>query len=910
MCASKLDQTNCSDAKLAPLQCPINGYVSNVSQHIICERTMSAISGINHSNTSAVCDDNMDVQCVTPSPGCYIHKHQLCNNITDCEGGSDEKSALCSQITSRECKRKFHYQTLLLLPIAWIVDGIEDCVGGFDEDISIWVHCDYTYFTIYNGDKCEDVYICPSGYPLYVEIKSLCDEILSCQGGNRICRTAGSTLEQQKYSTVKVGDVNYLHYCILGHQNLNTVLEQCEHLTYPTVEVLGTQPNNLYVPIKHVSCKYMYGEQYVYLSCSGKCHDAKCPLPSSPISSNKCSNILKRKLYSISSDGNLVIVQKGENNFKVKNLFVCGESNCVTYSKVCNLVDDCGDGTDEDNCHNHFVCNVNTYYSKLYIPLSSVCDGKYDCLDSSDESSCCYRELINGLILKISSWLIGVLSLFLNGVVLVKNIYSIKCAKTSTALIVKVLIILISFGDWLVGGYLLSLAVVDFYYGSSFCSIQIDWLSSPYCSILGVVSTVGSQISLFTMTILSVTRLVKVYQRLSAPSPVNRKSYVLVGSISLFVVGSSVAIAAIPLMPRFEDTFVNALYFPDINFLKGFTTKMSLKLILAPYYGRIRLEVSTLSWGILRSIINGMFTSSYGGISQRTLGFYGNDPVCLFKFFVSSHEPQTVYTWSLLAINFLCFVVISISYVAVFLITSASSSSSSQGVANVARKRNDRLQRKISFVILTDFLCWVPFIVTCFLHTMGTIDASPWYTLLSILILPINSIINPLLYDSVIIKGVAKLFQRLRRTPDTNNRTQSSGHVPPTILPDVVREPEHTTPPILHDIGREPRHTKPPILPNVAREPGHTTPPILPDVAREPGHTTPPILPDVAREPGQTTPPILHDVGKEPGHTTPPILPDVDREPEHTTPPILLDAAGEPGHAIPPILSDISETQL
>ena len=222
---------------------------------------------------------------------------------------------------------------------------------------SIWVHCDYTYFTIYNGDKCEDVYICPYGYPLYVEIKSLCNEILSCQGGNRICRTAGSTLDQQKYSTVKVGDVNYLHYCILGHQNLNTVLEQCEHLTYPTVEVLGTQPNNLYVPIKHVSCKYMYGEQYVYLSCSGKCHDDKCPLPSSPISSNTCSNILKRKLYSISSDGNLVIVQKGENNFKVRNLFVCGESNCVTYSKVCNLVDDCGDGRDEENCHNHFACN-------------------------------------------------------------------------------------------------------------------------------------------------------------------------------------------------------------------------------------------------------------------------------------------------------------------------------------------------------------------------------------------------------------------------------------------------------------------------------------------------------------------------------------------------------------------------
>ena len=44
MCANKLDQSNCSDTKLAPLQCPINGYVSNVSQHIIRKRTIT----VNH----------------------------------------------------------------------------------------------------------------------------------------------------------------------------------------------------------------------------------------------------------------------------------------------------------------------------------------------------------------------------------------------------------------------------------------------------------------------------------------------------------------------------------------------------------------------------------------------------------------------------------------------------------------------------------------------------------------------------------------------------------------------------------------------------------------------------------------------------------------------------------------------
>ena len=538
---------------------------------------------------------------------------------------------------------------------------------------------------------------------------------------------------------------------------------------------------------------------------------------------------------------------------------------------------------------------------------------------------------------KISSWLIGILSLLLNGSVQVRNICSIRRTKTSTTLIVKVLIILISFGDWLVGGYLLLVAVVDSYFGNRFCSEQVPWLLSSYCSTLGVVSTVGSQVSLFSMTILNIIRLVKVYQRLSAPGPVNKKSYILVGSISLFVVGSSVAVAVIPLMPRFEDTFANALYFPNINFLRRFATKMSLKTIIVSYYGRIRLEVSEFSWEILRSMIDGMFTNDYGGIANINLGFYSNDLVCLFKFFVSLHDAQITYTWSLLATNFVCFGVMSVSYVAVFLITSTSSSSSSQGAAGIARKRNERLQRKISFIILTDFLSWIPFIAICFLHTMGTIDASPWYALLSILILQINSIINPLLYDSVIVKGVTKLFHKLRRTPNTNNRAQAPGpsilldvvrepeqttppilsdivrkseHTTPPILSDIVREPEHTTPPILSDIVREPGHTTPLILLDVIKEPGHTTPPTLADVVRDPGHTTSPTLANVDREPEHTTPPTLADVVRDPGHTTSPTLANVDREPEHTTPPTLADVVREPGHTTPPILPDVSETRL
>ena len=104
-CANKLDHTNCSDTTLAPLQCHIGGYIFTVSQDIVCKKEVHAPGYALHSNSSTVCDDGIDMQCVTPTPGCYIHKQQLCDNITDCKNGSDEKIILCYRATSQYCAR-------------------------------------------------------------------------------------------------------------------------------------------------------------------------------------------------------------------------------------------------------------------------------------------------------------------------------------------------------------------------------------------------------------------------------------------------------------------------------------------------------------------------------------------------------------------------------------------------------------------------------------------------------------------------------------------------------------------------------------------------------------------------------------------------------------------------------------
>ena len=111
-------------------------------------------------------------------------------------------------------------------------------------------------------------------------------------------------------------------------------------------------------------------------------------------------------------------------------------------------------------------------------------------------------------------------------------------------------------------------------------------------------------------------------------------------------------------------------------------------------------------------------------------------------------DPQKWFSVTVLLINFLCFLIISLCYIFIHLQTKSSSHNLSANAQ--LQQRNRRLQTKISIIILTDFLCWIPFMTVCLLHFGGILDASSWYPIFSTIILPINSVINPLLYNNSI----------------------------------------------------------------------------------------------------------------------------------------------------------------
>eukprot|EP00116_Pleurobrachia_bachei_P008665 sb/3468927/ len=150
-----------------------------------------------------------------------------------------------------------------------------------------------------------------------------------------------------------------------------------------------------------------------------------------------------------------------------------------------------------------------------------------------------------------------------------------------------------------------------------------------------------------------------------------------------------------------------------------------------------------------------MFTSDIKGVTGVKQSFYGNDDSCLFKFFVLWSEPQAAFVWGVgLGIHCICFVIVVISHLLIGILSSYKSDVPVAGAAGWRRE----LRAKISAIIISDLCCWVPFLVCCVLHTAEVVDMSPWYSTFSIVILPLNSVLNPILYTDHIFNKLIVLF--------------------------------------------------------------------------------------------------------------------------------------------------------
>ena len=79
------------------------------------------------------------------------------------------------------------------------------------------------------------------------------------------------------------------------------------------------------------------------------------------------------------------------------------------------------------------------------------------------------------------------------------------------------------------------------------------------------------------------------------------------------------------------------------------------------------------------------------------------------------------------------------------------------------------MHKKIYRLMATDFCCWIPITIMVFINFSGTPVSDIAYVISAIVLLPINSALNPILYSDIIDKLMLMLCNRGKKSRPTSS---------------------------------------------------------------------------------------------------------------------------------------------
>ena len=407
----------------------------------------------------------------------------------------------------------------------------------------------------------------------------------------------------------------------------------------------------------------------------------------------------------------------------------------------------CFKGFEELNCPKRFACKAG---NKVSVDVDQMCDGKQDCDDNRDEQHCGKNkntvfssdlEMIANPVLKSCFWIMSIIVIFGNLYVIISTTKLLTSTKLNRFSKYQHLIILnISIADIIMGIYLVVIAVYSVYYSGYYGQIDLKWRSSLRCSVIGSLAVLSSEASCFFMVLLTSFLLYRIYKPLCTQLGSTSK-YAL---IIIFVWLISFIIAVLPISPLTSEYFVHSVEFSNRFTRSQIWNKENIKTFacrLAEMNNQ-SMENNDNNWEFTKSFL----TSTYPEYSQGLeFGYYGQTSVCMPRFYVYRGENAWEYSLAIITINCLSFIFIAIGYVCIFI----KSRNKLEIVKNQTEKTDSRLQRRISRIIITDFLCWIPICIIAFVKLSGIYVDDVAYIVTAGLLLPINSAFNPFLYSSL-----------------------------------------------------------------------------------------------------------------------------------------------------------------
>lgn len=398
----------------------------------------------------------------------------------------------------------------------------------------------------------------------------------------------------------------------------------------------------------------------------------------------------------------------------------------------------------------HFVedCYALETINLIGNPLQWVKAASFHALGNSsqvlvdDHATCCFVEMSNctaqnqkpvfltcerllpKTILRICMWILGLCALCGNAFVLYRRLSQ----RRDRHKVQSQLIIHLSFSDLLMGAFMLMLTSADMHFGEFFPSHANAWRSGPVCQLGSVLSILSSEASVFFIMLISIDRLLGVSYPFSS-FRLDLKSTKIATTILWLTA------LMLSLMPLFLTRINSDIY--DVSEVciglpmarKSVTESKNLSVLLSHYYTK-RLQVE---------------------VEEKL-----------------HTEPGMYYSIAIfIGLNLLCFLIVAFCYLQIFITVKRSSRKVGR---HREREEEVRMALKMAVLVLTDFCCWMPVIITGILVQADIIEISPvMYAWIVTFVLPINSSVNPFIYTIATV-----ISDRRQRRRKQNIRRQGS----------------------------------------------------------------------------------------------------------------------------------------
>ncbi|XP_038053549.1 G-protein coupled receptor GRL101-like [Patiria miniata] len=311
-------------------------------------------------------------------------------------------------------------------------------------------------------------------------------------------------------------------------------------------------------------------------------------------------------------------------------------------------------------------------------------------------------SLMQNYGLRVCMWVLGISALFGNFGVIVWRLWhrdGNEVKKTHSLLVLNLAV-----SDFIMGVYMLMIAAADIHYGEWYSTQAAQWRTSAPCKAAGVLAVLSSEASVFFVTMISLHCLLGIvfpFTRMKL-SETSANKFIVTGWVT------ALCLSIVPTLVVDSNSDVYGL--SDVCIGLPLTTKAT----------GVQLEPSDVD-------------NPFGDANALQI--------------VSSTGQKPAWILSIvlfLGVNLCCFLVVLVCYIAIFV---KAKRSARKVKKNSHRDRDIKMAAKMALIVGTDFACWMPVIILGILSQAGAVQVgAEVYSWIVVLVLPINSSLNPYLY--------------------------------------------------------------------------------------------------------------------------------------------------------------------